>query len=303
MTPREAGFLLLTSHLGNPERCPLTTPQLRILIASARIMDAPEEERELNARDLTALGYTEGSARRILSLLGDGALLERYLQKGRRLGCLPITRLSPAYPRSLRHRLELDAPGCLWAKGDTGLLQEPAISLVGSRELEAPNREFAREVGQQAAKQGYVLISGNARGADREGQSACLAAGGQVISVIADNLAEKSRETGILYLSEEDFDASFSTPRALRRNRAIHALGRAVFVAQCSLETGGTWAGTMANLRVGYSPVFCYDDGSEASHRLEQAGACLVTVEELADIPALLERNRNLLDLLQEETQ
>ena len=44
MNAREEGFLLLTSHLGDPDRKPLTTAQLRTLWARVRGMDAPEEE-------------------------------------------------------------------------------------------------------------------------------------------------------------------------------------------------------------------------------------------------------------------
>jgi predicted Rossmann fold nucleotide-binding protein DprA/Smf involved in DNA uptake len=163
----------------------------------------------------------------------------------------------------------------------------PAVALVGSRDLSRENREFAREVGRQAALQGYVLVSGNARGADQEAQNACLAHGGYVISVVADSLAEHGKRDRVLYLSEDEFAADFSAARALSRNRVIHALGQITFVAQCGYQTGGTWDGTVKNLRFGYSPVFCFADGSPAQKLLEDMGADIVTLQQMQNFDTL----------------
>ena len=201
MNNLEKGFLLLSSHLGDPDRKPLTTAQLRILADRMRQMEKPVEDRELNRSDLLTLGYNREMADRILELLEDTALLEHYLQRGKRMGCVPVTRVSPEYPVILRQRLGLDSPGCLWIKGDISLLRTPAIALVGSRDLAEPNRTFAEAVGRQAAEQGLTLISGNARGADRTAQDACLAAGGKVISVVADELSRQPLRENVLYIS------------------------------------------------------------------------------------------------------
>ena len=151
------------------------------------------------------------------------------------------------------------------------------------------NADFAAQVGYQAARQGYVLISGNARGADSIAQNACLEAGGQVISVVADELAEKRGSSHVLYVSLEGFDLPFTPARALSRNRVIHALGEKTLVAQCAAGMGGTWDGTVRNLHAGWSPVFCFPDGSEAVQRLIQLGAGSVRTEQLSDLGALQE--------------
>ena len=283
MNSREQGFLLLSSHLGNPDRKPLTTAQLRTLANRIRQMDFPTEDRDLEESDLRKLGYGKEMAHRILSLLGEQELLNYHLQRGAKQGCIPITRVSPGYPGLIRSRLGADSPGCFWAKGDISLLNTPGISLVGSRDLREPNREFAREVGRQAACQGLILISGNARGADRTAQDAALQEGGRVISIVADALSEHTPVRGVLYLSEDDFDAPFSSQRALSRNRCIHTLGQLVFVAQATLGKGGTWDGTVKNLCHGWSNVMMFRDGSEAALELEQQGAYLIATEEIKD--------------------
>lgn len=295
MNGRERGFLLLSSRLGNPDRRPLTVPQLRTLASRAQCMGAPVQDRELMPQDLAVLGYGPELAERIVKLLGEEAVLDYYLQRGRKLGCVPLTRVSEGYPLLLRKRLGLDSPGCLWARGAVSLLEEPAVSLVGSRELRADNYRFAAEVGRQAALQGYVLVSGNARGADRAAQESCLAAGGRVISVVADNLWKHPAMERVLYLSEEDYDQDFSAQRAISRNRCIHGLGTKTFVAQTGLKTGGTWDGTVKNLRAGWSDVYCYDDGSEGTALLSAMGAELIGLQALSDFYELpLNRQQSL---------
>lgn len=289
MKPIEKGFLLLSSHLGDPDRKVLSPAQLRTLAQRIRGLEAAGEDRELTEKDLIRLGYNREMAGRIAGLLADEAVLEYYRKRAAVAGAIPVTRVSEGYPLLLRHRLGLDAPGCLWVKGDAALLNTPAVALVGSRELRNKNREFAAAVGCQAAAQGLTLVSGNARGADRTAQEACLAAGGRVISFVADELSTKAERRNVLYVSEEDFDAPFSAQRALRRNRCIHALGRMVFVAQSDLHKGGTWDGTVKNLRFGWSSVACYRDGSEASVQLEQMGAYLIGQEDLEDLGGMLD--------------
>lgn len=296
LTGAQRGFLLLSSRLGVETRRPLTMAQLRTLAQRVRMAPRKSGAEELTCADLLAMGYSPEVAERILALLREEELLDYYLEKAARAGCAPITRADERYPLTVRQKLGLDAPGCLWAKGDLSLLKTPAVALVGSRELRAPNEEFARRVGQEAARQGYTLISGNARGADKTAQRACLAAGGRVISIVADSLEDHRSRERMLFLSEDSFDLPFSAQRALSRNRVIHTLGQKTLVAQSGLEKGGTWDGSVRNLRFGWNPVFCFDDGSEAVKRLEQMGAALITMDNLQDLSALKSENLSLFD-------
>ena len=287
MTGADRGFLLLTGHLGDPERNPLTVAQFRELTRLARRMELPLADRELREDDLISLGCGREFSRRVLRLLSQEDQLDWYLERGQRQDCFPITRVNPLYPQRVRQRLDTEAPGSLWAKGDLSVLQQPMIALVGSRDLTGENLAFAREVGRHAALQGYALVSGNARGADKAAQESCLEQGGSVICVVADELETKPVQEKLLYLSEEGFDLPFSAQRALSRNRIIHTLAPKVFVAQCTLGHGGTWDGTTRNLRSLWSQVYCFADGSAACTELVQLGATAVTTEELRDISAL----------------
>lgn len=144
MTGPERGFLLLCSHLGNPDRQVLTTAQFRTLASRMQQMEAPKEDRLLTEGDLVKLGYSREFSRRIVSLLREEDLLDHCLRRAEKLGCVPIPRISEHYPLILRQRLGLDSPGCFWAKGDLSLLQTPAISMVGSRDLQKKTKPLPR---------------------------------------------------------------------------------------------------------------------------------------------------------------
>jgi len=287
LNPRENGFLLLTGFLGDPERKPLTTARLRELTKKARLMEKPSLQRELSLQDLQLIGCGREEAEQILRLLSQEGQLRCYVENAAKWDCYPLTRVSDNYPDRLRKTLALEAPGSLWYKGDISILGKPKISLVGSRNLQKQNREFACQIGAQCARQGYVLVSGHARGADKTAEEACLENGGQVICVVSDPLKSHPLQKNVLYLAEDGVDVDFTPYRALSRNRIIHALPEKTFVAQCTLGKGGTWDGTCKNLRNGWSSVFCFRDGSPASLELEQMGAVLIDCVALQDISAL----------------
>jgi predicted Rossmann fold nucleotide-binding protein DprA/Smf involved in DNA uptake len=293
MKNTERAMLLLTCPLGDPGRKPLTMPQFRELTRRMQGFRCEEPDRELQLADLTAMGYGEDFARHILEILDDETVLNGYLSVGKKLGIRPVTRVSEDYPLILRKRLGLDAPGVLWVRGDVSLLEKPAVALVGSRELKRENRAFAEEAGRQAALQGLTLVSGNARGADRTAQDACLEAGGSLICVTADALMEHDIRENVLYISETGYEIPFSAQRALSRNRVIHALGRITLVAQATLHKGGTWDGTVKNLRHGWSPVACFRDGSQAAAELEQLRAYGIGMEDLKDFSALADSGQS----------
>ena len=294
MTGPEQGFLLLTSSLGDPHRKPLTVPQFRELAKRVQNADKKTDKRSLMPADLIALGYAPAMAERIVALLSGTNQLREYLHRAQSCDCYPITRLNPIYPLSVRQRLGLESPGVLWAKGDITLLGKPAVAVIGSRDLSEENRKFAEEAGRQAALQGCVLISGNARGADQAAQEACLRAAGQVISVVADSLQNQPLRENVLYLSLDDFDQSFSAQRALQRNYVIHTLPALTLVAQCTLGKGGTWDGTLTNLSHSRTPVCMFSDGSDAAAELQNCGARLIGVEALQDFSALAEQMKRI---------
>ena len=292
MTGAERGLLLLCCKLGDAEAKVLTTAQYHALEGCIRALKREDENRMLTESDLRFMGLAPELADRIMALLDREAQLDAYLARAARYDVTPVTRASSDYPDTLEGKLGSSAPPVLFCRGNPRFLRGRFAALVGSRELAQGGRDFAEQVGQAAAKDGFTLVSGGAHGADRAAQAACLAAKGNVVVFTPENLCEAQENRQMLFVSEGGFDEEFSAARALARNRLIHALADLTFVAQCGAGKGGTWRGTSDNLHRGWSPVFVHDDGSEGAKMLASLGAR--PVKEVSSVEAL--RPRTLTD-------
>jgi len=281
LTAAEQGLLLLCCKLED-DMLPLTMSQYRRLRQMVHTHHPNGDgDRTLTADDLMDIGCGEEESRRILLLLSRRETLQKQMRRWEQQGIEVCTRLSPDYPARFRFRLGDDAPPVLFLLGDRSLLRREMAGVVGSRNLLPEGRRFAEETGRLCAEHGIVLVSGNARGADKAAQDACLRAGGDVIAVVADRLTGRRAEQHMLYLSEEIPERGFSTVRALRRNRLIHAAGFGTFAAQVRNGSGGTWDGTVRNLQAGWSPVCVCADGSSGAEELTARGATPVKTEDL----------------------
>ena len=90
------------------------------------------------------------------------------------------------------------------------------------------------------------------------------------------------REGRLLLVSEYGFHQDFTPHRAHSRNRLIHAMGEKTLVAQSDYGSGGTWSGTLENLKQGWSPVFVCNEEPEdpgASGLIERGGDPILMVE------------------------
>ena len=274
MNVLEEGVLLLCCRLGDNQIKPLTLPRFKEL--GLRVLGSlvgGNHLTELNASDLRRIGYGTEEAEHIINLLDRQSRLEEYLAHGEALGICAITRVSESYPQKIIKKQAASRPPALFCMGDTALLDKPGVAVVGSRELNAENEQFAKTVGRLAAEEGYVLISGGARGADTVAQEACLEVGGSCVVFVADRLDTYTPRQNVLYVSEDGYDIPFSAARALHRNGLIHMMGEKTLVAQCTCGKGGTWQGCTENLKRGWSDLFVFDDGSEAMTALMELGA------------------------------
>lgn len=123
-------------------------------------------------------------------------------------------------------------------------------------------------------------------------------AGGRAVVFLADSLATHCTDQRyrkllldqrIVLVSEQGPDMEFSAPRALSRNRLIHAMGQKVLVAQSDYGSGGTWNGTMENLKAQWSPVWMFDGepNDPGTRGLLERGAMPVSLSQLQDLSAL----------------
>ncbi len=260
-------MILLTCPLGR-KLSPLTMSEYRRVAQYIRQASPTLGEQPMTKELLLSLGCDEVEANKVMQLLQSEQAAQRYLSARPEISIL--TRLSEQFPNELR-RLQ-ECPSALFCLGEFDLLTRPKVSLVGNRLLREEAATFAAQIGQMAAKQGYVLVSGGANGADSIAQEACLQAGGEVISILPSSLPRHAKKN-VLYCSDEGYACSFTAHRALRRNHYIHALGERCYVAQCLHPSGGTWEGCVDNLKRKLSPLYLHDDGSEGAKELLSLGA------------------------------
>lgn len=265
----------------------LSFAQARELSRRARAAGIGEEDpfRDVTVKDVRRLGYSEYEAGHIVSLLGRERQLDGYLLAAEKADVAVITRLDARFPQRLREQLGARCPAALFCRGDLRLLQRPCISVVGSRHLASPGAQFAAQAGRLAAREGFTLCSGDAMGADRTAQEACLRGGGSVLIFPATELVYCPARENVLYAAEGGFELGFSAQRALGRNRFIHAMGEKTLVAQTGFGKGGTWSGSLDNLQHEYSPLFVFDDKSEGAQALCARGA--TPVQALTSLQAL----------------
>lgn len=265
----------------------LSLAQARELSRRARAAGIGEEDpfRDVTVKDVRRLGYSEYEAGHIVSLLGRERQLDGYLLAAEKADVAVITRLDARFPQRLREQLGARCPAVLFCRGDLELLQSVCVSVVGSRHLASPGAQFAAQAGRLAAREGFTLCSGDAMGADRTAQEACLRGGGSVLIFPATELVYCPARENVLYAAEGGFELGFSAQRALSRNRFIHAMGEKTLVAQTSFGKGGTWSGSLDNLQHEYSPLFVFDDGSEGARALCARGA--TPVQALTSLQAL----------------
>ena len=287
MRQTERGLLLLCCPLGDAMAGALSLAQARELSRRARAAGIGEEDpfRDVTVKDVRKLGYSEYEAGHIVSLLGRERQLDGYLLAAEKADVAVITRLDARFPQRLREQLGARCPAALFCRGDLELLQSVCVSVVGSRRLASPGAQFAAQAGRLAAKEGFTLCSGDAMGADRTAQEACLRGGGSVLIFPATELVYCPARENVLYAAEGGFELGFSAQRALGRNRFIHAMGEKTLVAQTSFGKGGTWSGSLDNLQHEYSPLFVFDDGSEGARALCARGA--TPVQALTSLQAL----------------
>ncbi len=294
MTAAERGTLLLCCDLGGQGARPLSEAQFRLLSRRARGMGPGNTglDRELEAGDLTRLGYSAEEASHIVALLDGGARLDRYLEAGRLDGIFPLTCQSGDYPARLLHTPGGSAPPVFFCAGNRALLRGPFVGLAGSRQLSARGAAFARRAGELAAREGLVLVTGGARGADWTAVTACLRNGGRTVVFVPDALHRRVREAGpnCLLLSAGGYGVPFSTARALSRNVWVHKMGESTLIAQTGFGRGGTWRGGVDNLRMGWSDLYVNDDGSPGASALADMGA--VPLRRLDSISGLVPLQR-----------
>jgi len=159
-------------------------------------------------------------------------------------GVAPLALGTPGYPGALA-AID-DPPPLLFAAGTPALLQRPAVAVVGARNASANGRRMARELGAALAANGYLVISGLARGIDAaahtgaldDGTCAVMAGGIDVVYPPEnENLYGEIAARGVM-VAENPLGMEPQARHFPRRNRLVSGLARGVVVVEGAQRSG-----------------------------------------------------------------
>lgn len=184
-------------------------------------------------------------------------LAEDLLSQGYEI--IPIN--SPEYSKTLRENLKVKhLPQILYVKGNKQLLQDHSVAIVGSRNAHDISFCFTDNIAKLASKENKVVISGFAKGIDRQALDSALKYKGRSIIVLPQGIMTFGSgfkkyyshiiEGRVTALSTFPPQSPWSVQLAMTRNLIIYGLAEEIYVAE-SNESGGTWAGVMDGLRKG----------------------------------------------------
>jgi len=227
--------------------------------------------------------------------------IEAELAAGEAKGARLLVLGDAAYPPRLA---AVDPPPpVLWTRGDASLLSRETIAIVGARIASAGGQRISRGLAQSLGQDGFVVVSGLARGIDAAAHAGSLPTG--TVAVLGggvddiyppDNagLYDQIVEQGCV-VSESPMGARAQARDFPRRNRIISGLSRGVIVVEAELRSGSLITARLAAeqgrdvFAVPGSPL---DPRSKGPNELLRQGAILC--EGVEDVRRGLETLRTL---------
>lgn len=227
--------------------------------------------------------------------------IEREVAATRAAGARYLFHDSPDYPPLLA-QME-GAPPILILRGDIKLAARPCVALVGARNASAAAVKLARDFSAELALQGFVIVSGLARGIDGAAHEGALSIGedmgrGATIGVIASGidiaypsqhqeLQERIAAEGLLIAEQPPA----TEPRGSHfpsRNRIIAGLASGTLVVEAAVKSGSLITARLAaeaGREVMAIPGSPLEPRSHGCNHLIREGAVLVqSPEDVAEL-------------------
>ncbi|MPM54871.1 hypothetical protein SDC9_101654 [bioreactor metagenome] len=202
----------------------------------------------------------------VKSSLTNYAFIAENLQNS---GIEVIPIVSSEYSKTLKENLKKSAPMILYIKGNKQIMQKESIAIVGSRDASEVALNFTNNIAKQAGEEWKVVVSGFAKGVDKQALDSSIACKGQSIIVLPQGIMtfesgfrtyyKQIIDGDVLVLSTFHPKAGWGKELAMARNPIIYGLAKEIYVAESKpsknrqgKETkGGTYAGVIDGLNKG----------------------------------------------------
>lgn len=192
------------------------------------------------------------------------------------------------YPEKLRKTK--NAPKKLYILGNKKLLNTEAIAIVGSRDCTEEGKRNARMFSANIANAGFTVVSGMAKGIDREAHIGALEVCGNTIAVLGNGvdiafpsenkeIYKQILKKGGLIISEYKSGTLPESEKFRQRNRIVSGLSLGVLVVEAEYRSGTSI--TVRYAKEEKRDVFCIPSSREnnkglGTNMLIQKGAKLV---------------------------
>lgn len=229
----------------------------------------------------------------------DWQAVERDLEWAAAEGCEIITLADHRYPERLRRIA--DPPPLLFTNGNSKLLSDMQLAMVGSRNPTHAGKETAREFARHLVGVGLTITSGLALGIDEASHRGALDVEGATIAVLGTGpdriyparhkgLAHEIVDNGGLLVSEFSPGTPPVASNFPRRNRIISGLSLGTLIVEAALRSGSLITARLAaeqGREVFAIPGSIHHPLARGCHKLIREGAKLVEsandiLEELA---------------------
>jgi DNA processing protein len=214
-------------------------------------------------------------------------LAEDLLTQGFQI--IPIN--EKAYSPVLKKNLGMKyAPPLLYVKGNTKLLHDTSVAIVGSRNASQKAMEFADIIAKKCTRQYKAIASGFAKGVDKQALDSSIKYHGHSIIVLPQGIMtfgsgikkyySQIIEGDVLVFSTFHPKSVWDVGLAMARNVYIYGLAEEIYVAE-SDSKGGTWSGVSDGLKKGRIVYVRKPDHDEknANNLLIEKGAVAVDME------------------------
>lgn len=223
---------------------PFMTPT--IFRSITKVFDSPLDPFGASIERLTRI---DGLGAKLAESIGSIAPEKRAaaeIERADRLGASIVTIYDDDYPDRLKNIFA--PPPALYVKGERAE-DTIAISIVGSRKLSSYGRRVTDRFSSTLAEWGVTIVSGLARGIDRQAHKAALSVNGRTVAILGNGLdiyyppenralQEEIARSGGAVISQFPFRTSPSKLTFPTRNHVIAGFSLGSLIVEAALKSG-----------------------------------------------------------------
>jgi len=154
------------------------------------------------------------------------------------------------YPNNLRKMETSKIPRVLYHQGKKIPFQN-GIAIVGTRNASTHAIEMARELGRSLSEQGFMIVSGLARGIDASAMRGSISVSGKTVAVLPwihdpyppehERLLEEIKQDGSVISENYTAAGRMDKYKFLQRNAIISAISEVLIAVESSYSGGTRW--------------------------------------------------------------